>query len=99
MTTEHAHPHLQEAIDQIIDILEGPAVPQPFGQPATRNDGLVDAVASVKDTQLVQGKDITEIKERLGNGGIKLKLPVGAWVAIAVAIIAGMAQVIASWIR
>jgi hypothetical protein len=78
--------HSHEELGQIIDILEGPEVRQPFGQPSTRTDGLVDQVESLK--QLVAG-----IRDTLANGGIRVKLPVGAWVAILVAVIAAIAQV------
>jgi hypothetical protein len=80
--------HEHAEISQIIDILEGPEIAQ-LGGPPIRNDGLVDKVNTI--TEKVAG-----IEEKLGNGGIKVKLPGPAWVAIVVAIIAGLAQVIAA---
>lgn len=71
----HVHSQLETSVAQIIDILEGPEVAQPFGQPAIRNDGLVDSVAA-----LHRGQD--DIKRTLGNGGIKVRLPWAVWVAI-----------------
>lgn len=91
----HAHPKLESDVAQIIDVLEGPEKPRPFGQPPTRDDGLVDAVAIIQATQVTQGRDISAIKETLGNGGIKIKIPPGAWVAIIVAIITGLFNIAA----
>jgi hypothetical protein len=79
----HVHQNLEDNVNQIIDVLEGPLVKQPFGQPPTRNDGLVDAV--------------NEIKEALGNGGIKVKLPWPVWVAIIGALGGLAAQLIATF--
>lgn len=95
---DHNHPQIQETVDQIVDILEGPEVKQPFGQPATRSDGLVDAVAQVQTVQTDLSKGIKEIKEGLANGGIKIRLPAAAWIAITIAIIAGVFQVAAAWV-
>lgn len=36
--------------------------------------------------------------EKFSNGGMRVKLPVGAWIAILVAIIAGAAQVVAAFV-
>ena len=86
---EHGHPQIQETVDQIVDILEGPAVPQPFGQPSIRNDGLVDKVATITIK-------IVAIEDSLTNGGIRIRLPVAAWIAIGVAVITGIFQVVAA---
>jgi hypothetical protein len=85
----HRHTQLEKNVNQIIDVLEGAAVPQLFDQPAVRNDGLVDKV----DTLV---SDMATVKDALGNGGVKVRLPVGAWVAIVVAVVAGVSQIIAA---
>lgn len=73
--------HSHDEIIRLIEVLEGKAHLMPSGL-VMREGGLISEVAA--------------LTKRLSNGGINVKLPVGAWVAIGVAIIAGLAQVAAA---
>jgi len=79
---DHVHQQLEDNVNQIIDVLEGPSIAQPFGQPSTRNDGLVDAVAHLTTQVGTANTNIAAIQTQLGNGGIKVRLPWAVWVAI-----------------
>ncbi len=77
-----AHIHDFDAFQERIDVgLLGTEDLQMDGT-VVRTGGLVDQVQA--------------IDERLANGGVRVKLPVTAWVAIIVAIVAGVAQVLAA---
>lgn len=63
---------------ELMDVLEGPQV--------KHLDGTVVRTGGVLD-------QINQIDKRLSNGGIKIKIPAGAWIAIVVAVIAGLFQI------
>lgn len=73
--------HQHDEITLLIEALEGSPKRLPSGA-IERQGGLIAEVAA--------------LTKKLSNGGINIKLPVGAWVAIVVAIIAGVFQVIAA---
>jgi len=65
----------------LIEILEGPEI--------RRLDGSTERTGGVLD-------DLSDIKHQLSNGGVRIKLPVGVWAAISVAIVSGLFTVVAA---
>lgn len=91
MTEESRHreaaAHSHEEIHQIIDILEGPAIPQ-LGGPPERRGGLVDQVAEITTTVDSTQKKVEQIEKRLSNGGIRINLPTWTkWAAFILTVI------------
>jgi len=73
--------HSNERWDQLLHILEGPTI--------RHLDGTVERIGGVLD-------EIRDIKTVLANGGVRIKLPVGVWAAITVAVISGVFTVAAA---
>ena len=73
--------HANERWDQLLHILEGPEI--------RHLDGTVERVGGVLN-------EVRDIKTVLANGGVKIKLPVGVWAAIVVAVVSGMFTVAAA---
>ena len=71
---------LEQGQDRILDVLMGPEQLRMDGtKKRVKEDGLVNKVENTDN--------------RLANGGIKIKLPIGAWFAIFIAVIAGLFQI------
>lgn len=64
-----------------------------LGQRVQKVDGSV-----VRDTEAGIEHKVDYVYQKVSNGGVRVKLPVGAWVAIVVAIIAGVFQVLAAFV-
>lgn len=69
--------------DFLADLLEGAPV-RHFDNTVSREGGLI--------------REIDAIRRQLNNGGVRVKLPIGAWVAIVVASIGGFATIISALI-
>jgi len=67
--------------DQLLHILEGPEI--------RHLDGSVERVGGVL-------QEIRDINKVIANGGVRIKLPVGVWAAITVAVISGVFTVAAA---
>ncbi len=80
------HAELFAGHNRILDVLMGSTYTEPDGTVIRRkSEGLVAKVERI-DTRLI-------------NGGVKVRLPVMAWVAIVVAVIGGGFQIAAALIR
>ena len=69
-------------LSDVLDALLGSQHRQIDGSIIRNDDGLITRV--------------TKIEQKLDNGGVAIKLPWAAWAAIWVAIISGVAQVVAA---
>jgi len=67
--------------DQLLHILEGPEI--------RRLDGSVERDGGVL-------KEVRDINAIIANGGVRIKLPVGVWGAIIVAVLSGIFTVVAA---
>ncbi len=65
----------------LLDILEGPE--------QRSLDGSVERSGGVLE-------DIGDIKHQLSNGGVKVRLPVGVWAALILAVVGGAFTIIAA---
>jgi hypothetical protein len=70
--------HSHDEISRLIEVLEGKAAIMPSGL-IVREGGLISEVSNLTST--------------MRNGGLRIKLPPAAWVAIFVAIVTGLFNV------
>jgi len=73
--------HANERWDQLLHILEGPEI--------RHLDGSVERDGGVL-------KEVRDINAIIANGGVRIKLPVGVWAAITVAVISGLFTIAAA---
>lgn len=83
----HRHKHLESNQERIITLLTGDKGNALAGRQAS--PGLLANVNTLTS-------DVDWIKGEISAHGVKVRLPMGAWVAIWAAIIAGMFQVVAA---
>lgn len=84
---DHRHKHLESNQEKIITLLTGDKGNALAGRAAS--PGLLSNVNTLTS-------DVEWIKGEISGSGVKVRLPMGAWAAIWVAIIAGLFQVLSA---